>query len=159
MTSVCVITSQLVSGSTTAITPTLGSGTGIISGPTTLTTPSVDGTYKALFQVVQLTVGTGGTCSTQGTVQIYLQWKDADQNYGVTGTYNFLMQTLTGNTTSVNMVFAGTINASDSWIGSREGFRAKAGTAIAYSINASAGSNCTTPATFIVRPSLWYLGY
>lgn len=150
-------------------TPTTGismtSGTGTItaicsSGICSMTTPGADGTYRFVIQIIETTVGSGGTC-TLGTVRAEISYRDADTGVTFTTQPAFLYSSVNG----AAVVTAATMAATNPGAGNnytsfpRE-FRAKAGTAITFNLNQVAGSNCTTPPVFTIRPALYGpLGY
>jgi len=139
---------------------TVGTGTGCTSGVCTMTTPSVDGTYRFVIQAVPTTAGVG---CTAGTLRANIFYRDVDTGTTYTDASSLNIAFNGSGTLSVSLIpnalalTSGAIN----WKSVPIEFRAKAGTAIQYDINQTAASaNCTTFPILTFRPALYGpLGY
>ena len=135
------------------------SGTGCSSGVCTMTTPGVDGEYRAVVEAALTTQGSGGTCTT-GTLSLMLNFRSALA--GTTySTSLFPIANLTTGVFASSVAFnSSSVQAANDTISAPREFRAKAGTAITFAVNQTIGSNCTTPQVFAISVALYGpLGY
>lgn len=135
----------------------------VLSGPTTMFTPTADGTFRLTAEIIQTTAGNTGTC-TLGGVGISLGYTNPDS--GVTYTVG---TTTNGQWRAINAtgvagsasVLAGVANgAANNFFLVPIEFRAKAGTAISFQLFQSIANNCTNPPVITARIALYGpLGY
>lgn len=134
----------------------------VISGPTTMVTPAVNGTYRFVMEIAQTTLGSGGTC-TAGTVSMSLSYKNPDSGvtYALTTTGQGLWRSLPlSNTSNSAGAIAGGVNGiNNDFMMVPIDFRAASGVAIQYQIVEVTANNCTTPPVLAARPALYRLGY
>lgn len=146
----------------TAATGTSMSGVGntVLVGPTTMTTPGANGTYRFTLQITETAAGSGGTCNA-GTLAVNLAYKDADSGvtYASGLVSNIGFTPLNGNALAAITMTSAAPAVGNNYTATIREFRAASGVAIAYQVYQLAGSNCTTPPVFAVRPALYYMGY
>lgn len=134
----------------------------VLVGPTSMITPSVNGTYRFTLAITETSAGIAGTCTT-GNIGLSLSYKQADS--GVTyalGTtvegawFTIFGSSITSTTTTIAGGAPGANN--DARIIPIE-FRAASGTPIQFQVFENTAGNCTTPPVVTIRPALYFAGF
>lgn len=139
----------------TPYSATMTSGTGAITTLTLVSSPGANTNYRLDIVAVEVSGGSGGTCSTQGTITPQMEWTDADSSTAITTGTLPMTPANTATAAGTNPAIASP-GSGQIWGGSRT-FRAHSGDTVALIINQTTGSNCTTTPVIEYRPILWQL--
>jgi hypothetical protein len=112
------------------------------------------GKYQLAVSASEVSVGSGGTCTTQGTMEGEIGYTDADSSVVLTGGVSMPTMAMSTVTLSTAQAASGTINSAVVWRGVPFQINTSAGTAITIQLYQNVASNCTTTPVIIYRPEL-----